>query len=358
MSMAHRKWQCFLVLLALAPAISLATHGTDPRACTIAVRPGESIQDAVDRAPPGAVVCLAAGTWTEEVVVAKALTICGDPNGRSVVRCPTSALAAVMAGTFSSEDDVSVSLKDLRIVGTGQGLYRPSGAIACDTAHIDISHCEIVDCERGIVTYDAATARIPQCTIRDCRAGVSASSCAVIAIAECEISQNSWHGVVAMENVSLKIEATVIERNGQNGLLLFGTSDTLVTQSAVRGTTKGWGIQLGGAARVELQDCEISGNSADGIGLTESSEATVESCVIHDNRNGIRLYGSSSAVIEGSHIFGNYSYGVSLSGGFSGYVGGKRNEVSGSERSASGPVYPRTLAFLATEQGGELDLRL
>lgn len=45
--------------------------------CTVTVQPSESIQAAIDQAAESAVICLAAGTWQENVKIYKSLTLRG-----------------------------------------------------------------------------------------------------------------------------------------------------------------------------------------------------------------------------------------------------------------------------------------
>ncbi|MFN4217950.1 MAG: hypothetical protein ACK4HB_01480, partial [Candidatus Bipolaricaulia bacterium] len=45
--------------------------------CTVTVQPGQSIQQAIDAAPEGTVICLAAGAWEEEIQITKGLTLRG-----------------------------------------------------------------------------------------------------------------------------------------------------------------------------------------------------------------------------------------------------------------------------------------
>ena len=42
---------------------------------TITVQPGESIQAAIDKAPAGAVICLSAGVWEENIKIERSLTL-------------------------------------------------------------------------------------------------------------------------------------------------------------------------------------------------------------------------------------------------------------------------------------------
>jgi nitrous oxidase accessory protein NosD len=66
------KWTLLLTALAVAPATASANE--------ILVAPPQSIQAAVDAAEPGDTIRVAAGTYREQVIVAKDLTIRGNPG--------------------------------------------------------------------------------------------------------------------------------------------------------------------------------------------------------------------------------------------------------------------------------------
>ncbi len=72
----------YLTAAILVIAFLGATAGWADEANTIAVGPGESIQAAIDRAPDGGVIELTPGSWTENIVIDKSITI------RSVTMLP------------------------------------------------------------------------------------------------------------------------------------------------------------------------------------------------------------------------------------------------------------------------------
>jgi hypothetical protein len=64
-----------LVLVALA--VGNQEQSGWAQDCTIIVSPGRSINQAINNASPGAVICLRAGTWNEAILISKPVTIIG-----------------------------------------------------------------------------------------------------------------------------------------------------------------------------------------------------------------------------------------------------------------------------------------
>jgi parallel beta-helix repeat protein len=58
----------------------------DQAECTVTVRPGDSIQTAIDAAPEGAVICLTEGTWQENLTIMKKLIIRGAGWNKTVIK--------------------------------------------------------------------------------------------------------------------------------------------------------------------------------------------------------------------------------------------------------------------------------
>lgn len=59
-------------------ALSLAVYGTAQPPCTMTVSPWQPLQSILENAPPGAVICLTAGVWTQGISIRdKILTLWG-----------------------------------------------------------------------------------------------------------------------------------------------------------------------------------------------------------------------------------------------------------------------------------------
>ncbi len=97
-----------LVLLALAVGNSGQVGLAQPP-CTVTVQPGESIQRAMDGAHEGAVVCLSAGTWEENIEIGKSLTLRGA--GREQTKIKGKEDKPVI--TIASDSEIAVGIEGL-----------------------------------------------------------------------------------------------------------------------------------------------------------------------------------------------------------------------------------------------------
>jgi nitrous oxidase accessory protein NosD len=103
------------VALAVAASSQMGPVGVAQADCTVTVKPGEFIQRAIDGAKAGAVVCLTAGEWEENIVIEKSLTLRGEKE-KTVIDGVREGYPVVWLRT-PEEQEVVVQLEGLRISG-------------------------------------------------------------------------------------------------------------------------------------------------------------------------------------------------------------------------------------------------
>ncbi len=245
--------------------------------CTITVQPGESIQEAIDAASPGDVICLGPGEWEENLVIEKSLILRAAEMGSEPQAVVRSARKDWPVIRISSAEPIEVTIQGLKITGAFGACYQMAPEWICAD---------------GISVHGKAAAVIDTNTI-----------------------SHNVHGVFAWD-----------------------------------------------ASQVTIGNNLISGNEY-GIAMVDASQVNIENNTISDNEwNGIGIEGSSQATITGNVIRGHDGYGVVLwerpcmdtDRVFAGYVTGSDNEGEGN---TEGDYCPDNLAFLFTEEGGELDRR-
>ncbi|HEC63313.1 MAG TPA: hypothetical protein ENI38_02850, partial [Candidatus Acetothermia bacterium] len=135
------------LVLGAAAGLSIAVVAIgDPQAgCTVWVEPGASLQAAVDAAPPGAVICLPQGSWEENLVITKSVTI----RGQGVERTRISGSGGTDPFFISQPviwikgegKPITVIIEDLAIQGPpGSGSWwgLPHGLVAQGTAWVEV----------------------------------------------------------------------------------------------------------------------------------------------------------------------------------------------------------------------------
>jgi hypothetical protein len=131
-----------LVLLALSRGVDRTQPAT--QGCTVMVRPGQSIQQTIDQASPGAVICLAEGSFPSEaepdpyppLLITKDLTLQGAGMAKTVITFGIDIRNMLETG---EEPVFHVTLQDLSLQGAlristhARGRY---GVFASNSSHV------------------------------------------------------------------------------------------------------------------------------------------------------------------------------------------------------------------------------
>lgn len=178
---------------------------TQDGACTIIVRPGESIQAAIDRAPKGAVICLPGGEWQENIVIDKDLTLRGQGPGWCVLGATELEEIAVR---IVSPWKIRVAIENVKIV-RGKACIHADGR-----AEVNIEDCTLINSTYGIRLSGFAKAVVRGCTISQCLYGVSAGESSTVSIHHCVISNNRMEGISVWGAAAAEVSYNVIQKNG------------------------------------------------------------------------------------------------------------------------------------------------
>jgi parallel beta-helix repeat protein len=318
--------------------------------CAVTVRPGESIQAAIDAAQPGDVICLARGEWTESLVIDKSVTLVGWGAGRTVIGQDHFHLPAVDITGLSGEP-ITVRLQRLSISGdvghTGMTVggtavvelseCRVAGMLygiqVSDSAHLTLSNSLITDCRQmGMVLLDSARVEFDASHVSENRQlGIMAFDSAEAVLRDSQVSRNGGHGLWLRDEARVTVSDGSISDNGMAGLLLTGQSqaqllmsdvsrnrdqgiraEDMVTVELTRSqVTANWqGIELTGSSRATVTDAVVSGSRFDGIRAEGSAHAAVSSSVLSSNRRGFNVRGAATAQVAGCLIENSGDYGL------------------------------------------------
>lgn len=328
---------CFIVLAVALLALSSGVLAE--QTCQITVREGMSIQAAISLALPGTVVCLEEGTWHENIVITKSLTLRGIGSREKTVIMAANKADSVIR--VEGDQTIEVTIDGITVS------WGPIGIAAVDAARMTVTNTTILFCGCGIGVAGAA------------RGSVSNSS----------VSNCMTYGIYVINSAEAHVDTTEVANNeGWFAVRIEDSAGAVLTDSRITGNHY-TGVSVGNRAHADIQDTVIEGNGKDGVEIGGSASITViRSTVIKNKWRGIALGDSVHATLMDNRIAANGMYGVFLYERpcadtdlvFSGYLTGRANAITDldePEGNELGAVCPSTLLFLESAEGGELDRR-
>jgi len=209
-------------------------------ALDIEVGSGQSIQAALDRAPPGATIRLDPGTYRERIVIDKDLTLVGAPLPDGELGPPATVIVGpVWDFVVAIEGDgVEVRLENLALSGGKSGLVvsgdnsvdldsvwisNVSGGLgATDGAAVSCDACRFSDCEHAIVVDSGASVGVSGSEIRDCDSvGVYLLSGGSLTMTDTTISGCAQHAVYLQGDAALHLEGCSVVDNEGFGVFAY-----------------------------------------------------------------------------------------------------------------------------------------
>jgi len=221
--------------------------------CDVTVTDGSSIQTAIDSALSGEVICVASGTFSEDLSI-------GTPN--------------------------------LTLIGTDQA----------NKPVIDGSSF-------GILINSADNVRIQGLEIRNATRGIRLEHSEGVEIIDNFITENDQMGIYLTQSPNAVIENNTASDNSQNGIFVSGQSHNVTTRNNIVENNGSVGIRyFGGAENGEISDNTVSGNGDAGIqdGMNRNNHnTTITGNLVTDNeREGIDFRSSYAVVIDNT-VTGN-----------------------------------------------------
>lgn len=270
----------------------------------VEVHPGESIQQAIDKAPEGAVICLDPGTYKENLVIEDSIILRGQgqtPNTVRIIEAGDSYGVIQIVG----DQEIEVTIQNVTVSGGNN-----NGIIAFGKARVSLHNADILNHWAGICIVDAAQATLQDCGVSNNTVGLSAWNTAQAIITNCNLSQNSMSGLLVCDSACVSIK---------NSLVVGGESGLVVNNSA----------------QITLQESTLSDNRRSGVLLSSKAVAEISKChILCNGKYGVLAYSAScvDAMEEDSK--------------FTGQVTGRGNAIpgpdkpDGNKQGALCPAYP------------------
>jgi len=268
------------------------------------------IQAAVDNANAGETICVAAGSYTENVHVNKRLTLRGEG-------------ADVVTVTAASSDHVfEVTADYVNISGftaTGATTYK-TGIYLYGADHCNISENDCSNNYCGIQLWPSSNNTLKSNTASNNNVGIDLTLSSNNTLASNNAS-NNIHGIILCFSSNNTFTSNTANSNNNSGIYLSYSSNYSTLTNNIANSNNDSGIRLSYSSNNNTLANNIASNNGDGdpyhkncgICLSDSSDNTLTSNTANSNAGyGIRLLFSSDHNTLESNIASNNDDGIYL----------------------------------------------
>lgn len=266
-----------------------------------------TVQAAVDDVNAGGTVIMAAGSFTEQVVIGKSIVLEGAGQAATFINSP-SPMSITLEGSQSIvyvNNGADVDMSDFAIDGTIVGA---TGGCADDVI--------------GLYVYGAANAELNGVTISDIRLADNALLGCQTGVAVV-VGSSTTTGTVRLENSTISgyQKGGIAAYNAGSNVILLNTTVTGIGATPAIAQN---GVQISDGATASIMSSTISGNVCDnpacgpnpllnyasvGLLVDFGGTVTVSNSTITGNDHGVWAYGSSTT-IQDSDIVDNRYIGI------------------------------------------------
>ncbi|MFC9249897.1 right-handed parallel beta-helix repeat-containing protein [Amycolatopsis thailandensis] len=236
---------------------------------TVTQTPGHGyrrIADAVAGAPDGALIMVAPGRYSENLVLSKPVTITAE-NGIGTVTLSAG------SGVVVAVDTTSAALSGIAIVSTDE----ESPAVFVAQGQLGLTECTVdAVAWSAVFAAEAGTVLMRDCTVHNkVGAGVVVTARNGSALESCRFEGIGTSAVVVADDGALTMRACTVDKVGGNGICLNGRGSLKVEDTTVSASGK---PAVAVEQQARITGARLSVSDVDGIGfyLATSGEVILE----------------------------------------------------------------------------------
>ncbi|MDX3076799.1 right-handed parallel beta-helix repeat-containing protein [Streptomyces sp. MI02-7b] len=299
------------------------------------------IADAVRAAAPGDLVVIAPGTWTEAVVLDRAVVLAAEHGRGSVVLAapagdrpavtvdgPDCALHGVTvwgsdegAPAVAVQPGAGLVMEDCAVEGGRIQVRGPDDEEAGTTA-VMLRRCRLEGARlAGLYLAGGVRAQVEDTTVTGVDGtGVVLSGSARLDAVRLRLGRTTGSGIRLRGHARLRLADSTLTGTGRAGLLLEDGSEATAGELRIESPGAA-GVHLTGSARAELTDCRIRGAASVGLAVQDKAQLKATGCAVADaGANGVLISGVATVRLADCRIDGSAFSAVHASGTATGHL--------------------------------------
>ncbi|MBT3152575.1 right-handed parallel beta-helix repeat-containing protein [Streptomyces sp. CHD11] len=238
-------------------------------------RTGEyaSLAAALEAAAEGDILTVAPGTYRENLVVQRAVTLRGPEGSPGSVRiAPVDGVPLTVRA--------SAVVRDLHV--EGQDATAPAVLVEEGTPEL-LDVRVVTRSAAGIEVRGGARPSVRRCTVDNpAGVGIAVLDGAGGVFEECEVVAAGQAGVAVRGGAHPRLERCRVHHAAGSGLTATGENSALEAVGCEVYEVRGSGVQVTARATAHLTDCDVHRTTGDGVTLDTDAALTLADCRIHD----------------------------------------------------------------------------
>jgi parallel beta-helix repeat protein len=242
-----------------------------------------SIQTAISNSNNGDTILVRAGTYNEDVVVLKSVTVIGNSNTDTFINGTGTGDAVLVARD-------NVVFKNFNVRGSGTG-REDAGIDVSDSDFGLIENCDVRQNHNGIRLKTSHNNTITNNLCSDCTYnGVDLERSKFNNINNNTCEQNTRSGIELLNSKGNTIKDNICQKNTRNGMIFQSSNENKIIEN------------------------KFSDNTDHGLYIHGSTSCTIDSniCTLNNNGNGMYLDASDSNSITNNDCNWNYLDGIKI----------------------------------------------
>ncbi|MEE4544964.1 right-handed parallel beta-helix repeat-containing protein [Streptomyces sp. V4-01] len=232
----------------------------------------ETLAGALAAAGDGDVLSVSSGTYRENLVLDKAVTLrCADGPGTVRIAPPSGVALTVRA---------AASVQDLLV----EGQDTSSAALLVEACAPELSGLRLnTRSAVGLEVRDNARPTVRRCTVDNpAGLGISVLDGAGGLFEECEVVAAGQTGFAVRGGAAPRLERCRVHHTSGSGVSVTGEHSALEAVGCEVFEIRGTGVQVSQRATAQFTECQVHRTTGDGVSLDTDAALALSDCDIHD----------------------------------------------------------------------------